>query len=92
MAFKDACQITAANDIDFSVRSAAVGGQSHPVTWSTDTHAGSALFVYSFDASCHEIGLPQQVAPGGRTVAFPAGTVYVGVSSQFFVNLNWTLF
>lgn len=94
--FQQTCQITPANDLDASVRPAAVGGQWHAITWSAiptgPTPAQGYLNVIPLNAQCQPI-VPQILVPNsGAQVLFPGGTAYISASpGDRFVQFSFTL-
>lgn len=94
LAFTTQCSLSAANDLDASVRRAEVGGQVRPITWSLTPLSLAAeheLQVQPFNASCDAISLPSTLA-SGASMFFPHGTVYVAVwPTDPFYQLSWTL-
>lgn len=91
-AFEWTCSLTAANDIDASVRRAAIGGQKRTITWSAveATFAGK-LVVVPFDASCDAL-MNAVYLRSGAPMTYPAGTAYIAVWPQSpFANLEWRM-
>lgn len=92
LAFTSSCMITPANDIDFSVRAAAVGGQTRTFTWSATMNASpfSQALVFSFDNRCRV--LTSVKARPGTPIPFRQGTAYVGVLPMGpFAQATWSL-
>lgn len=92
-AFEKSCTIGPSNDIDASVRKAAVGGLTRPIAWSATVPAPvrDTLAVQPFSATCKRLGFPGKVRDG-QAFAFPVGTAYVAVfPTDTWAQLTWTL-
>ena len=91
--FQKTCSITAVNDIEMSIRRAAVGGMVGLFSWSATMTPVTerTLAVISFTAGCQPIDLPIGVS-SGQTMRFPPGTVYFGVAPTApFASLTWSM-
>ena len=93
-AFEDQCAITAANDIDASVRRATPGSLVRTVRWSATIPVPSfnRIKVVSFNANCQPVGAAAQIGPAGGQMVFPPGTAWIAVLVlDPFAQLTWSV-